>query len=283
MTVDIFFLIGYILLVLLIWAIPFFRNILSNYKPELFGFSAGYLFVLADIKSDNETKVLFEQTWKDLNTTLIVVGVALGLMGIILSAIEKGKQKTLSALNGQLTETKEKLEKVRHEYYSLCSDNIKEIFHQFFIESGGNGRISLYKHDGHSFTLLGRASDNPVHRKRGQEIYPDTEGFIAKGWQDGTYTINSIPAWVGKSGTDYRRFMRQNCDITDERLKKLTMRSRSFYIYRFNNNNADNPHGIIVFEKLSELPIQTAQINTAFQSHQTQLISLLKSMRSLTQ
>jgi hypothetical protein len=174
------------------------------------------------------------------------------------------------------------MEKIKLEYYGLCSDNIKEIFSQFFKESGGNGRVSLYKHEGHYFTLLGRAADNPVHSKRGQETYPDNEGFIALGWQQGTFQIHSIPAWAGRSGTDYRKFMKAKCQISDGRLKKLTMRSRSFYIYRFNNDNAQNPHGIIVFERISETPIEITNIHSAFEHHESQLISLLKSMRSLS-
>lgn len=281
MTNDIFFLLGYVLCILILWLIPYFREILLRHKSELLGFSSGYIFLLADIKSSNKTTVVFNKTWEGLNTYLVCTGVLLGIISIFHSAYEKGKQRNLKVLSEELTNTKAILNKVKSEYYNLCSDSIKDIFKDFFATASGNGRVSLYKHDGNSFKLLGRAADNPEHSNRGLEIYPEDEGFIALGWQNGHFEIHDIPHWSGKSGANYRNFMKARCNINDDRLKKLTMRSRSFYVYRFNNSTAQKPYGIIVFEKLNENQIQTGTINTIFQTHETQIVSLLKSMKSL--
>ncbi|NDC31224.1 MAG: hypothetical protein EBZ58_09875 [Bacteroidetes bacterium] len=281
MTEDVFFILGYLLLILILWLIPYIRTLLLHHKPEIFGFSSGYIFLLADIKSTNETIVIFSKTWKESNTTLVSIGVLFGLISIVLSAYEKSKLKKLKEVSEELNKSKTKLNKIKNEYYNLCSDSIKEIFKTFYATANGNGRVSLYKHDGNSFMLLGRATDNPDHNKTGLETYPDNEGFIALGWQQGAFEIHNIPKWTGKIGTEYRNFMKANCVISDERLKKLTMRSRSFYVYSFRNTNAQNPYGIIVFEKMSETQIQTELIDTIFQTHASQIITLLKSMKSL--
>ncbi len=281
MTEDIFFILGYLLLILCLWLIPKVRTLFILHKSELLGFSSGYTFLLADIKSSSDTIVIFSKSWKELNTSLVVIGILLGVIGIIISAYEKRKQKKLTELTEELADTKAKLEKIKVEFYNLCSDSIKDIFQSFFATTNGNGRVSLYKHDGNSFMLLGRAVDNPVYNKRGLEIYSDTEGFIAKGWQQGTFEVHGIPKWTGKIGTEYRNFMKEKCEITDERLKNLTMKSRAFYVYRFNSPNAQNPYGIIVFEKLNDTQIQTATIDAIFASHGSQIVSLLKSMKSL--
>jgi hypothetical protein len=280
MTAELFFIIGYVLFILVLWVIPFFRKILIEHKPELLGLSSVYIFLLADIKSSNTSLVIAGKNWDDLNSTLVVIGIILGIIGIILSSYNKSKLQTLANLTEELQETKMKLNDIQDEYFKLCSDNIKDFFKPFFSSANGNGRVSLYKHDENYFKLLGRAADNPEHRKRGLEKYPDSEGFIAKGWQNGTFEIHSIPIWKG-NGSKYRSFIKINCNISDSRLNILTMKSRSFYVYRFNNHDSAKPHGIIVFEKLNETQIQTDIINGIFQTHSTQIISLLKSMKSL--
>ena len=231
MTTDIFFLLGYIFLILFLLVIP-------------------YIFLLADIKSDSTNIVMFNENWKDLNTPLIITGILIGLISISMSAFEKSKQQSHKTLSDELKVTKSKFEKVKEEYYNLCSDNIKDLFSDFFGLTNGNGRVSLYKHHGTHFTLLGRFSNNPVYSMRGLESYPDNEGFIAKGWQQQRFEIHTIPEWKGNG--------------------------RAFYIYRFDNHDASNPHGIIVFEQMNDIQIQTATIDTIFQTHGTQIISLLK-------
>ena len=282
MTEDVFFIFGYLLVILVLWLIPYIRKLFLHHKPELLGFSSGYIFLLADIKSSNETIVIFNKTWRELNTTLLIIGILLGLTSIALSAIEKSRLKKLEEVSEELEKTKVKLGRIKTEFYNLCSDSIKDIFSSFFVTTNGSGRVSLYKHDGNSFRLLGRAAENPEHNKRGLETYPDDKGFIAKGWQQGSFEVHNIPKWNGKNGAEYRNFMKANCAIDDERLRKLTMRSRSFYIHRFNNPNAQNPYGIIVFEKLNETQIETTLINTIFQTHSLQIVALLKSMKTLS-
>ena len=281
MTEEVFYILGYLFVILILWLIPYLRTLFILHKPELLGFSSGYIFLLADIKSSEPETVIFSKTWKDLNSTLVVIGIILGLISIILSAYEKRKQGKLKEIKSELAATKEKLEKIKNEFYNLCSDIIKDIFKSFFATTGGNGRVSLYKHDGKCFKLLGRAADNPAHNNRGLETYSDTEGFIALGWEQGSFEIHGIPKWTGKKGHEYRRKMKENCQISDERLNKLTMKSRAFYVYRFNTQNAQNPYGIIVFEKMSESQIQTEMIEQIFISQESQIISLLKSMKSL--
>ncbi|SFC72154.1 hypothetical protein [Flavobacterium phragmitis] len=281
MTVDIFFLLGYFIVILIFWAIPYFRNFLESHKSELLTISSGYIFLLADVKSDDKTIVMFGKNWEELNTFLIVVGLVLAFISIVLSYYEKQKQQSFETITTELASTKTKLKKIQEEYKELCSENIKEIFSDFLSTSNGNGRVSLYKHEGTNFKLLGRYSNNPIYNKEGQETYSDSEGFIAKGWQNNRFEVHSIPNWSGK-GAQYKSHVKALCNITDERLKKLTMKSRSFFIYRFNNNhNAGNPHGIIVFEKMNDSQIQTALIDAIFQNHEAQIISLLKNMKSL--
>lgn len=280
MSEEIFFLIGYPILILFSWLFPFLRRLFLQHKPELLGFSAGYYFLLADIKSEKSELVAFGKCWEEINNYLVVIGVIFGVIGILLSAYEKSKLKKLHETLELLNQANEKLKAIRNEYYKLCSDNLKSIFSSFFDETSGNGRVSLYKHTGHNFILLGRYSQNPTYNKIGRGGYPDNEGFIAKGWEDGEFEINDIPMWKG-AGTQYKSYVKSKCNISDEVLQNINMRSKSFYIYRFNNHDASNPLGIIVFEKIEANGISKNTVKGIINAQNNQIKFLLKTMKSL--
>lgn len=54
----------------------------------------------------------------------------------------------------------------------------------------GDTRLSVYKHSGNQFYMVGRVSPNETYAVVGRPSYPDTEGFIGEVWQqadDKTY------------------------------------------------------------------------------------------------
>lgn len=279
--IGIWYFVFYTLLVLILWAVEKTREILKSNFPELFFSISTYFYLLADIKSQSDDKLIGDFTWKESNLFLIIGGTIFVFIGFILAYNKNKDFLEKSDLKNKLINEETKAKKIKDEYYTLCSDYIKDIFKEFFIKTpGGNSRVSLYKHQGTHFSLLGRYSDNPAYSKRGQETYSDNEGFIAIGWQNKTFEIHDAPLWK-KNGASYKSFMKENCNIDDNRLKNITMKSRSFYIYRFDNESASNPHGIIVFERMNENEISIDIINDIFTNHQSQIISLLKSMKSL--
>lgn len=279
--IGIWYFVIYALLLLIFWAIERTRKILKSNFPEVIFAISSYFYLLSDIKSQSSDILAGEFTWKDSNLFLIIVGSIFLFIGFILAYIKNQDFLEKNDLKSNLITEQTKVKKIKDEYYSLCSDYIKDIFQDFFANSpDGNSRVSLYKHQGTHFSLLGRCSDNPAYSKRGQETYSDNEGFIAIGWQNKTFEIHGAPIWK-KNGASYKSFMKENCIIDENRLKNITMKSRSFYIYRFDNQGAANPHGIIVFERMNENQISTDIINDIFEKHQSQIISLLRSMKSL--
>lgn len=250
-------------------------------KAEILAFLSMYFFFIVSINLENRPdKIIFNKSWTDLKVHLIIFSVILGLLGIILSYFQKNKIKSHIKVTHELESYKQKFESLKDEYFKLCSDNIKDIFSDFFKSSQGNGRVSLYKHFDHSFKLLGRYSENPVYKKRGAEIYPDNEGFIAKGWQEKMYSINSIPKWEQK-GSKYKNYVKKYCDISETRISNLTMKSCSYYVYRFDSPDSQNHYGVAVFEKINPELIEVENINQIFENNNSRLIALFKSMNSL--
>ncbi len=239
-----------------------------------------YVFLLADIKSSNTEIVFNGYSWQDMNTPLVLVGIGLGATGFVWSGIERTKSRSVAQLERDLKESRRKEEKAREDYFGLCSTNIKYCFKEFFASAQGQGRVSLYRHSEDYFVLVGREAQSPEHGKKGRTRYPDNEGFISKGWANGRFVEYDVPVWKG-NGSSYRAHMKRACNISDEVLSGLNMKSRSFYIHRFDNHDAGNPYGIIVFEKLDPSPISNTVIDPAFERHHDQIVALLKSMKSL--
>lgn len=280
MTTDIFYLIGFPILILVIWSIPYLREIFKEFRPELFAFASGYTFLLCDIKNGDNTKVFNNLTWDDLNPFLLFVAIILGLIGIALNVIFKEKQKKLQELESENESLNNKFIDIQREYFKVCSDTIRFMFDDFFTNSDGNGRVSIYKHQDDKFILLGRYSKNPQYNKRGREFYLDNEGFISRGWELMEFEIFNAPRWSG-NGRDYKSFMKNNCNISDETLKKINMKSCSFFVKRIENEDARNPLGVIVFEKLSNSQIDKTSINNILDSNKAQIETLIKSMKTI--
>jgi hypothetical protein len=279
--IGIWYFVIYALIILGLWAFEKSRNFLKTNLPEVITATSAYIYLLSDIKSQSDDILISSLKWKECNLFLIITGVIVFFIGLYIGYRKNQQNLTLNNLKSDLAIQKANNQKIKDEYYSLCSNYIKEIFEPFYFSADKcSSRISIYKHQGTHFTLLGRCSDNPIYNKKGLQTYPDTEGFIALGWQNGTYKIHDVPEWKHKGAT-YKKFMKETCNIQDDRLNKLTMHSRSFYVRRLENPNSTNPHGIIVFEKMSKDEIDSQKIEEIFSTHKVQIISLMKSMKTL--
>lgn len=280
MTIEIGFILFPALAILIAWLFPAAREVLKPIRAELLSFSGSYLWLLADIKSDLDTIVVFGYSWKQLNTLLVISGIIVVLAGLVWSGVLKLKQKKNAQLQQDLEQALKAAATVKEDYFNLCSTTIKYCFKEFFDSAGGQGRVSLYRHVENHFVLVGREAQNPLHGSRGRPKYPDNEGFIAKGWSSSPFTASGFTPWTRKGGS-YKAEMKKACSITDDVLTKMNMHSTSFYVYRFNNADAGKPYGIIVFEKMDPSPIPNTVIDPAFQRHHDQIVALLKGMKSL--
>ena len=75
--------------------------------------------------------------------------------------------------------------------------------------------------------------------------------------------------------------MKTKCRITDKRLKKIRMKSRSLFIKTINDNyTASNPDGIIVFESINTTKVTIDECNLLI--NEKALLTLLKNMKNLT-
>ncbi|MFK8267793.1 hypothetical protein [Capnocytophaga cynodegmi] len=264
--------------VLIICIVLYYKNQSLYHLTDLVMLMVGYLFFIVDFKKDTKGSVIFDQTWNELSTAIIYFSIIVSLITIVFNNIIKKKTSKLK----ESGEYEQQIRNIKKEYSKLCSDNIKIIFKSFFTNSSGAGRISIYKHLEDTFVLLGRYSNNPEYNKKGRDSYPNNKGFISNGWKEGYFTIHNIPKWVG-NGKKYIEYVRNYCDIDEKTLRKIKMKSCSFYIKRIENEIGDSrlPLGIIVFEQLQNSEIDSRSINNKLKENKEQLTTLIKSMKTI--
>lgn len=88
------------------------------------------------------------------------------------------REKRIENLQKENIELKNKIEEL--DYFKLFEDFLF-ILASHTLNFGDKERISVYKHEGDVFLMLGRYSKNPNYNKRGRGIYPENQGCIWKG------------------------------------------------------------------------------------------------------
>ena len=275
---QIFVAIALIILLLLVFKRT--GDFIKGNMVEVLSSIAGIGLTAIDIMSSSDKKFIYDYTWKDVWVYLLVLfGTCLAL-SIFLSARRNLTQRRIAEEIEKNNRLEKKLIVINEEYYKLCSDNIKFLFQAFFTT--GKERISIYKHQGDHFTLLGRYASSPEHNKRTDYDYSDGEGLIGKGWRENEFSVIDIPGWQGK-GVAYKSFLKSICSISELRLNKIRMKSRSYYIRTLNDTStATDPDGIIVFESIDQKKSNTADCRALIEKQSTNILSLLKNMNSLT-
>lgn len=269
-----------LLIILVFTSFKTTRNFLKQYLSEFLTTIGAIGLTVIDIQSDSNKIFINSSSWKDVWGILLIIFGLILLIAIIVGAKRNLHNRTVQEEINKNLQLKKSIKTYQEEYYKLCSNNILHLFDSFYTTGGE--RISIYKHHGDHFTLLGRCSKNPAFNKYTDYKYRENEGLIGKGWNENEVIITGSPKWIGK-GKDYKDFMKTRCSITDRRLNKIRMKSRSLFIKTINDSNtASNPDGIIVFESLDPTKTTNIECNLLIENNEKALLTLLKNMKNLT-
>ncbi len=98
-------------------------------------------------------------------------------------------------------------------------------------------RISLYVHDGNkTFVPCGRFSANPAYRQPRRTAYPDTEGCIAQGWQNGWHFDDKLPCPVNQK-SNYVDYVLNEYRVPRNTTRAINMKSRLFAVMAVTNRS----------------------------------------------
>jgi hypothetical protein len=275
----IYFLI-FIVLILVLNLKKSIQNLIKQYLSEFFTVIGTIGLAIVSLMSNSDKKFISLYTWEDSSIYLLLLFGILLLLAVIIGAKRNQHNRSVQSEIEKNISLIKSIESYKKEYYKLCSTNIFYLFEPFYTT--GNERISIYKYHGDHFSLLGRYSKNPAHNKVTTYKYTENEGLIGKGWAEGECIITNAPKWVG-NGTEYKKFMKKHCTITEKRLKKIRMKSQSLFIKTLHDNNtAENPDGIIVFESISPTKVTKEECEKLIKENSKEIFTLLKNMKSLT-
>jgi hypothetical protein len=114
------------------------------------------------------------------------------------------------------------------------------------LNEAGTERVSIYVHRSHdnSFVPFGRYSHNPQLKEKGRTRFPDSQGCIAKAWQEGWYFSRDFPE--DRMGNAYVDFMLQRYNIPRNATRKMKMKPLSICAKRINVDT--RPIAVIVIK-----------------------------------
>ncbi|MEN9656208.1 MAG: hypothetical protein RL311_1159 [Bacteroidota bacterium] len=200
--------------------------------------------------------------------------------------IQKNKRQTfLEFENDNLSNKLQRLETDFEELYGDYLQLFSEQLALIFIKLGytANERISVYRHEGEKFVIIGRYSNNPTFNQINHKQFPNNEGFISQAWesQQGELYIGQIPKYETnkKRQNPYYDFVKSKCIITPQRLTKMRMKSRNYYLKVINDNSNLKRVAIIVFESIDENKLAKDKINDVIEFENQRLNSFITKMR----
>ncbi len=170
---------------------------------------------------------------------------------------------------------------------SIISEQVENLFDGYLYNLAGllkfgEGeqdceRISLYIHDNDkTFIPCGRYSANPKYKKRTRSSYPDHEGCIAKGWENGWHFDDKFPCPNTEKAT-YIDYCLKEYDIQRNTTRKINMQSRVFAVLRI-KNDAD-PLVIIVVESIENTRFIENDIKKILQDQNVFLVHTINNLK----
>ncbi len=171
------------------------------------------------------------------------------IISAFLSWVMKDLQKSQNAQKSEINENRDQIGEIGNNIKFLFDGLLLNLSKKLNFKQGDQSRISIYIHkeDSAQFIPCGRYSPNPEFRKPGRTSYPDTQGCIAKGWQNGWHFDNEFPG----TETKHQNRCLAQYNVPKEVHKELIMMSQVYAVKRL-----DDPAGkalaVLVIESMKK-------------------------------
>lgn len=145
---------------------------------------------------------------------------------------------------------------------------------------GHNERISVYKHDGRAFVMLGRFSSNPHYDRPGRGVYPDSQGCIRDVWSQGRAVGVNLPN-SGTNLAEYVNALNRRWAVDRVTAQALRMKSRSIGGIRIEDFSTGVPIAVMIFESMGVHGINRAILDQAEAADDGRIGRFLERMRAV--
>lgn len=200
---------------------------------------------------------------EDTKAYFFVVVLVLTILSTLLAFFFEQQRPQINKLQDQIKERQEFIDEVADNIFFLFDGLILNLARKLDLLRDHKSRVSLYVHDPENdqFIPCGRYSANPELKKRGRSKYPDNQGCIAKGWQDGWHFVNDLPR---KRSAQQKR-LEKDYNIPEKVHNKIRMLSVLVGVIKLTWHGS-NPVAVIVVESLDKNAFQGLQLKTELES-----------------
>lgn len=165
----------------------------------------------------------------------------------IISWISAARQKSIDSLKAERAIAQEAVQQIGNNIRFVFDGLLLNLSRKLNFPQNDQTRLSLYIHyaEHDYFVPCGRYSPNPKFRKPGRTSYPDNQGCIARGWQNGWHFDASFP----EDMKDYRSYCLREYGVPNTIHNRIRMRSRVYAVKRL-DDPMGNQLGVLVIEAL---------------------------------
>ncbi len=207
---------------------------------------------------------------------LFWVFIASASVSAISSWIMTRRQKTFKALQCEIDESREQIGEIGNNIKFLFDGLLLNLSKKLSFKQGDQARISIYVHeesDG-KFIPCGRYSPNPELRKPGRTSYPDGQGCIAKGWQNGWHYDNSFP----ETRTRHQNHCHSQYGIPKPVHDNMKMHSLVYAVLRL-DDPLGNPLAVMVVESEKADQFDANQLQADMESVAADFSQMISTLR----
>lgn len=163
--------------------------------------------------------------------TLIISALALLIVGIVIAK----RSKTIKSLEAEIEEHSSQIAEIGNVIVILCDGLLLNLANKLNLTQGSQVRLSMYVHDTErrAFIPCGRYSRNPNYIKPGRTSYPDDQGCIKKGWDNGWHFDNQFPSATQQ--VKRREYALRNYNVPEHITDSINMKSMLYAVKRLDN------------------------------------------------
>jgi hypothetical protein len=195
--------------------------------------------------------------WKELQTIQgagFAFFILLLCVGNIKAVVEQIRMTSLEEANRKLrsdgVKLEDQLDKRSDDYFELVRRELGRHATNS-LQFTNEERISLYRHDGESFTLLGRYAEQPEYAKRSARSYPADEGCLGRAWRHpkGEVIVERLP----DPHTDMESYVaihKDKYNMGERTIRSFTMPSRSLWAFVLKDRITEQRLAVLVFESI---------------------------------
>lgn len=212
----------------------------------------------------------------------LIGGVTVFVAGTVLTVMRQSRMSEVEANEKRLAqknrELEDQLSRSQETHYRVVSNHLAQL--ATILKLTGSERISIYRHEGSLFRLIGRYSENQAFDKRGRAYYADNEGVIGRAWGsgDGKAFLSGLP----EPAKDLDAYVKTQVatGIRDEAARSFAMKSRCLFAHAVTDTDAPRKKriAVIVIESINPTGLKKDALDKKIRREQKKIQRLLESL-----